>query len=58
MALWRSRVRTPLGPFTAEPKGAVRTVELEEFFSMLRFENRHMLAELGIDLAQELENLI
>ena len=47
----------PSGPFTAEPKTAARTVEHEEFFSMLRFENRHMLAELGIDLTQELKNL-
>jgi len=44
-----------LGPFVPNPKGATRTVELEEFLKMLRFDNRPKLGELGIDVTQEFQ---
>jgi hypothetical protein len=52
MALWRSRVRTPLGPpnqTILEPQSQ----SLEEFLASLRFEQRHKLAELPSDIMTE-----
>ena len=52
MALWRSRVRAPLGPpneMSPEPHGQ----GFEEFLAMLRFEQRSKLAELPSTIMTE-----
>jgi hypothetical protein len=52
MALWRSRVRAPLGP-SNETILEPQSQSLEEFLAMLRLEQRHKLVELPSDIMTE-----
>jgi hypothetical protein len=48
MALRRSRVRIPLGP---QEKNEPLTIPMERFVSMLRFDSKGKLDDLGLEFS-------